>query len=85
MWPLLEGQLSTSQFLLQTFFQRPQPQSALHMSNQASKQELAASILDFVETSAYPQSDNVASTELSAAALPVILDVVGGAEEDLKV
>jgi hypothetical protein len=55
------------------------------MSTKASDQELASSILEFVESGAYPESDNVVSTELSSAALPVILDVVGKAESDLKV
>jgi hypothetical protein len=55
------------------------------MSTKASHQELAGSILEFVESGAYPEADNVVSTELSSAALPVILDVVGKAESDLKV
>jgi hypothetical protein len=55
------------------------------MSTKASRQELASSILEFVESGAYPEADNVVSTELSSAALPVILDVVEKAESDLKV
>jgi hypothetical protein len=47
--------------------------------------DVAASILDFVSTGAYPSAESVASEPLAAAALPALASAIEAAEAQLKV
>lgn len=50
-----------------------------------SSSEVASSILSYVNTGAYPESENVITAELSSSTLPLVLDILNEAKEDLKV
>ncbi len=47
--------------------------------------EVAASILEFVESGAYPAAEDVASEQLAASALPALESAISSAEAQLKV
>ncbi|PVH96001.1 hypothetical protein DM02DRAFT_688801 [Periconia macrospinosa] len=54
------------------------------MSAQVSDQQLGAAVLESVQHNSFPQSEHVASAELSPATLPKLLDIVGKAREEKK-
>ncbi|KAF2003469.1 WD40 repeat-like protein, partial [Amniculicola lignicola CBS 123094] len=54
------------------------------MSSHISHQALGDAILESVEHGTFPQSEEVASAPVPAAALPKLLEVVGKAREDTK-
>jgi hypothetical protein len=47
--------------------------------------EVASSILDFVQTGTYPDSESVISSELSAASIALAIDAIEKAKQDLNV
>ncbi|CAI6341570.1 unnamed protein product [Periconia digitata] len=54
------------------------------MSDQVSDQQLGDAVLESVQHGSFPQSEHVASAELSPATLPKLLDIVGKAREEKK-
>ncbi|KAF1954011.1 WD40 repeat-like protein [Byssothecium circinans] len=54
------------------------------MPSQVSDQQLGDAVLESVEYGSFPQSEHVASAEVSSAALPKLLAVVRKAREDTK-
>jgi hypothetical protein len=54
------------------------------MTTSVSDKDVASSILSFVESGSYPESDAIATSDLSTG-IPALLEVVSKAEEALKV
>ncbi|KAF2644286.1 hypothetical protein P280DRAFT_421130 [Massarina eburnea CBS 473.64] len=54
------------------------------MPSQVSDQQLGDAVLESVQHGSFPQSEDVASAEVSSAALPKLLEVVGRAREDTR-
>ena len=55
------------------------------MPSQVSDQQLGDAILESVDHGAFPQSEDVASAQVSSAALPKLMEMVGRAREEKKV
>ena len=55
------------------------------MPDHVSDQQLGDAVLESVQHDSFPQSEHVASAQLSPATLPKLLDIVGKAREEKKV
>ena len=55
------------------------------MSSKASEEEIVDALVEYVESGAYPENDNVASATLPASALPGLLDGIQKGQESVKV
>jgi hypothetical protein len=55
------------------------------MAPQVSDEQLGHAVLESVEHGSFPQSEDVASAEVSSAALPKLLEVMSAAREKTKV
>jgi hypothetical protein len=61
------------------------PSDPMSSSTTEPDREVAASILAFVSTGAYPSADAVISAPLAASALPALASAIDHAEAELKV
>lgn len=55
------------------------------MADQVSDQQLGDAVLESVQHGSFPQSEHVASAQLSSATLPKLLEIVDKAREEKKV
>jgi hypothetical protein len=55
------------------------------MQSQISNEQLGEAVLKSVQYGVFPDSEEVISADVTASALPVVLGVLDGARDDLKV